>query len=163
MDNKIERVKTSLQLQEDIDLHITGWILQRVGWVLMLIFLISAALGAFGDGLLSDETISTSSVTVIYQRFYRNETTTELEIRTSAASRQLVVQLPADFSRIFEIERINPEPAEQKINNGFIEHIFDVTGAGEVTYHIKSLKWGRRDSRIRINDEDFNLKFLIYP
>ena len=83
MDQEIEKVKTSLEIDEDIDLHLKGWIAQRIGWVSMLAFLIASALGVFGTGVLSAVTSKKEAKTLIFERFnrYENEGNLQLNLK----------------------------------------------------------------------------------
>ena len=68
MKGKVERIQTSLQIDEDIDLHIKSWWWQRVGWGFMLSFLLLAISGLFGNGVLSERTLGKGSTSLTYDR-----------------------------------------------------------------------------------------------
>ena len=52
----VEVVKTELQIEEDIRLQEKGWRFQRWGWAFIFSMVILAALGLFGDGIISKRT-----------------------------------------------------------------------------------------------------------
>jgi len=43
-----------LQINEDMEFQRRSWIVQRVGWLVFALVILLAALGLFGDGILSD-------------------------------------------------------------------------------------------------------------
>ena len=163
MNKKIERVKTALQIDDNINLHITGWILQRIGWGLMFIFLVCAALGLFGQGVLSRAQISHAGITIKYERFFRREAKMELEIISTRSMNGLQVVLPPDFTRNFEVEGILPQPAEQKISEGSVVMSFAAQGAGEIAFFLKPRQAGNSTATIKINETDFKISQFIYP
>ena len=163
MNERIERTKTSLEIEEDIDLHVKGWILQRIGWAFMLAFLIAAALGLFGDGILSEKKVSQDNITLTYQRYQRHQTDVELCIRTTRSRGELHIVLPAGFTSNFEIEKIVPEPVSQKIENGSVINVFVSEGEGEITFFMKPMKRGSVDTSLEVNGTRFALSHYIYP
>lgn len=165
MKDKVERVKSSLQIEEDIDLHVRGWILQRIGWGLMFTFLILAALGFFGDGILSQKEIITDDITVNFERFTRRESDTEIEIIASDRNGSIDVVLSPTFNKVYKIEQILPEPTSQEINNGNTVFEFPAKGQGQITMFLTIRKrvTGNNASAIKVNETDFELNNFIYP
>ena len=54
MANKpLEKIKTDLQINEHLDAHQTGFIVQRIGLAFIIAFVVVAAIGLFGDGIIS--------------------------------------------------------------------------------------------------------------
>ena len=43
-----------LQIDEDMEFQRRSWIVQRIGWAIFALVILLAALGLFGDGILSD-------------------------------------------------------------------------------------------------------------
>lgn len=163
MAEKVERVKTSLQINEDIDLHVTGWVVQRIGWAVMLTILILSALGLFGNGVLSDRKVAKKGISVAYQRFCRYETETEMEITAQAAGRMIEVILPAAFVEMYNIKSVQPEPETQRIKNGSAVYAFGAEGTGRITIFLSPRKQGDVHPVITVNDTDFELSAFIYP
>ena len=163
MNKAIERIKTSLEIEEDINLHITGWIVQRIGWFLMLVFLLSAALGLFGNGVLSHKRITTSGVTLQYEKFTRFENDTEIEIQADSQNGFIEVALSDQFTRHFKIDRIIPEPGDQKIIQRAKVFVFPAAGKGEITFFVMAREKGRLHTAISINGIDFQYTNFIYP
>lgn len=163
MASKIERIKSSLQIDEDIDLHITGWVVQRIGWFFMLAFLLCAALGVFGTGILSKQLNSQDGTSLKYERFTRNQSDTELEITADSKGGNIQVELPDQFTRSFKIEKITPEPREQKIVNGSTVYLFAADGDGDITLFLTGRQAGSLNTSIGINGIRHPFETYIYP
>ena len=165
MKGKIERINTPLQLDEDIDLHVTGWVIQRIGWGAMFVFLCLAALGLFGDGFLSNKTVAVDGATVSYERFLRRENDAVIEIMAAAANGNIELTLGPDFNRTYEIESVFPEPAERFIRNNSTVFVFPATGQGQITFflNIRKETVGRVRTSLRVNRSDFTLSHYVFP
>lgn len=163
MNKKIERIKTSLQIDEDIDLHVTSWVIQRVGWGLMLVVIALAMLGLFGNGVLSEKQVVADDASLRYERFARYESNTSIEVKAMNPPGSLVVAFSAAFARSFKVEQINPEPAEQKIESGSTVYVFKTRGTGEATFFVSPRRRGYVKYDVRVNDTAFHPVSLIYP
>src|SRR5688500_14447045 len=124
MTERVERVKTSLEIEEDLNLHIKGWILQRAGWGFMLLILISAVLGLFGNGILSENVIIKEGSSVLFERFTRRNNEAEMEIISQHSSGIIEVCLSPRFTESFKVENIIPEPKDQMVKNGLTVYEF---------------------------------------
>jgi hypothetical protein len=163
MKEKIERIKTSLQIDEGIDLHIVSWTIQRVGWVLILVMLTLAMLGLFGNGVLSERSIRAGDMSMRYERFARFQNNTAIEVTASAPKGGLTISFSRDFASAFKVEEINPEPAGQRIERGLTVYLFRTTGSGRVTFFVSPRRRGRVEYDVRIDGAEFHPETLIYP
>ena len=163
MKEKIERIKTSLQIDEGIDLHIVSWTIQRVGWVLILVVLVLATLGLFGNGVLSERNIRAGDISLRYERFARFQNSTAIEVTASARGGDLTVAFSRDFVGAFKVEEINPEPAGQRIERGSTVYLFRATGSGRATFFVSPRRRGHVKYDVRIDGAEFHPESLIYP
>jgi hypothetical protein len=163
MKHSVERIRTSLQIEEDIDLHIRSWIIQRIGWGLMLIFLVLAALGLFGNGFLSEQHVSADGASLTYERFSRYENNTALEIETSARRKSISIHFDPGFAQTFKVEKINPAPSGQKIQDGVRIDSFAVEGRAHITYFLSPRIYGDAAYVLQVNESRFQLAQYIYP
>ncbi len=64
------------------------WTIQRYGWVIIALIVITALLGLFGSGPLSTVTVGTSSTALQlrYDRFVRSQAPTNLYITLAASA-----------------------------------------------------------------------------
>ncbi|HEU4345558.1 MAG TPA: hypothetical protein VFU31_28750, partial [Candidatus Binatia bacterium] len=49
--------KRSLEIEEDLRFQERAWVVQRVGWGVMLLVIVATAAGMFGEGALSSATV----------------------------------------------------------------------------------------------------------
>lgn len=156
-------LETTLQMEDEIDLHKKGWVIQRVGWVLLYILVIAAALGFFGDGWLSRTTTSGEHVVISYERFIRTENPTRIHFNTTANDGETVVSLPEHYVDIMHIRHLQPEPQSQEIRSGRVVLTFPATGNASITLSLSPRKSGSLEGEILVNDEPFLLSHYIYP
>jgi hypothetical protein len=165
MSKKIERISSSLQVDEDIDLQIKGWIVQRIGWILMLAFLISAALGLFGDGVLSQKELASNGTTVMFEKFLRRECDTEMEIIANGRDGKIEVTLAPGFTEIYKIDRILPAPSGERIDHSSTVIEFSAEGQAHIVFFLKTRErvTGRVRNILAVNDTKFEMSHYIYP
>lgn len=159
----IERVKTSLQIDEDLELHVKGWIFQRIGWALMLLFLILAALGVFGDGMLSGKILTSAGTSVLFEEYLRRDNDTEVEILAPYKDGRLLVVFSPVFTESFKVDRIVPRPAEERTTNGSTVYAFAGEKLGKLTLFLTARKAGRTRITVQVNGIDFEMKQYVYP
>ncbi len=165
MSKKIEQVKSSLEIEEDLALHETGWIIQRIGWALMLVFLVCALLGLFGNGTLSETKLSAEGTTVRYNKYLRSESDTELEIVTNDVRGEIRVELSPDFIKLYKLDRLVPQPSSQKIQDGYTILEFSANGRANLAFFLTTREGvrGSVTNTLAINNTQFTLSHFIYP
>ena len=62
-----------LEISHELGLHHQFWVLQRFGWLLIVLIVLGAIMGLFGSGLLSQTVAGqqNSALWVEYERFWR--------------------------------------------------------------------------------------------
>lgn len=165
MAGKIERIKPSLAIDDDIDLHIVGWIVQRIGWAVMLIFVMLAAAGLFGDGLLSEERLSEGNTTIEFQKYLRRDSDTEIAISASPDGKVVRLGLSDGFNDLYKVERVMPEPEHQSISPSGVEMEFSAAGQARITLFlsVRKHKAGRANVTLFVNGSAFSLSSFTYP
>ncbi|HEV7330568.1 MAG TPA: hypothetical protein VGN63_05960 [Flavisolibacter sp.] len=163
MRKKVELVEHQLELNERIDLHKKGWVIQRVGWVFMLLVILAAALGTFGNGILSKATIEKGNAKVEYQRFYRYEAEMPMQIFVRNVHGPATISLPESYVKQFKILRIIPEPQEYFIQSGYVSYIFNASSDFLASFYIRPENPGIIEGVIHVNNTPVSLQHLIYP
>ncbi|MGW7774019.1 hypothetical protein ACTWM0_13825 [Pseudomonas machongensis] len=100
-------------VQEDMSMQKRVWRFERVGWYVLVIIVLLALAGLFGNGPLSDaEVVSPDGrVKVEYQRLSRSGTTDNLYITVRGEPGQPVeIELEGSLLRAASIETMQPEP-----------------------------------------------------
>lgn len=125
----IQRVG-SLEIDQDLAFQRRSWVVQRVGWVLMAVLVLAAALGFLGSGPLSRARAEVPGLmTVEYQRFARLETgeTLTLRLQPAATSGDAVrVSLDQAFLGSVKLESVQPAPARVEAAGGRLVYVFAV-------------------------------------
>jgi hypothetical protein len=105
-------------IDEDMAFQRREWMIQRVGWVVILVLLIAGLLGALGgNGWLSHGEAKVGSLALEYERFTRQRRPTSLQVRVDPASArdgQVPIWLDQAFLDRIDVERVEPEPVETR-------------------------------------------------
>src|SRR5919106_6001727 len=71
----------SLQIDQDLAYQQREWLVERVGWIVMLLLIVAAAAGIFGNGVLSRASVSDGKqLRIEYERFAHYLTPTSLKV-----------------------------------------------------------------------------------
>lgn len=163
MAKKNEKVSHSLEIDESIDLHKRGWILQRIGWGLLFVTLIAASLGLFGSGVLSKKKLTQDQNMLQYERFGRYETQHEIKIIAMPSNQKVVILFSQHYLENVEIESIVPEPAETKTSSEAVQYIYNTSSPLTVTFYFKPQNAGNVNTIVGVNDSKFDMNQFIYP
>lgn len=112
----IARARGEFELEDDEPFQRRTWIVQRVGWVLLLVVLTASALGGLGPGLLGRSTAGSpeTGLWIEYERIGRQDSpiTVALHIdRRLVAGDRLHLVLGGDYLRGAELESLLPRPS----------------------------------------------------
>ncbi len=156
----------SLQLDDKIDFHRKGWRIQTILWVIIFLFILLAALGLFGDGILGRQTLGQkdSTIWLEYDRFTRKDAPGKLEVHlvgSASAPAQLII--PSGYLKNFQIETITPTPNSIASKEGQVAYTFHADGPLTVIFHMKPDAIGKVEDNIRVNNQTFTLNHFIYP
>ncbi|MEB6592207.1 hypothetical protein MXM82_24225 [Pseudomonas asiatica] len=108
-----ELVSRGHPVQEDMPMQQRVWRFERIGWYVLVVIVLLALAGLFGNGPLSDaEVVSQDGrVKVEYQRLSRSGTTDNLFITVQGTPGQpVMVELEGTLLRQASIETLQPEP-----------------------------------------------------
>jgi hypothetical protein len=164
MKTEFEEIKSSLEIEEHVDMHKRGFPIQGIGIFLIMLIVVAAALGVFGDGMLSAGVLSSRSATVKFEKYYRHEARMEFNIMTFDQQRSVnVVSFPGQYLKDVEIQAINPSPMRSSFNKGRTEFQFEGTGNTRITFMLIPRKVGSISGTIQVNDDSFGIDHFIYP
>lgn len=149
-------------IEDEISLHHKGWVVQRIGWVLMFAFLIAAILGLFGEGPLSNKKIQAGNISVEYERFCRYEHGMEIRLQ-SAGENISTVSIPQDYLKSFRVAEIVPEPEKQVANEGSIQYRFEGSQNNIVSFYLDPIERKSVEGLLQVNSHPFTIKQTIYP
>lgn len=146
---------------------------EKVAFALLVLFIVAAMLGAFGDGVLSETSVSSADgrLRVEYQRFARREAQQILDITfpTQPGANSVELDLSGDYLRRVQITEIFPQPMESAHQQtGKLR--FATDGSGEtmtVRMHLEPEHAGVLDVRLSAatpgKAAEVQFKQLVYP
>lgn len=100
-------------VKENMPFQLFAWKMQKIGFLLLFIFIAAACLGLFSQGVLSNASAQSAGGNMIveYDRFARNTTDTHFIIRIKInKENQLTTALRGDILDNYDIEFIQPTP-----------------------------------------------------
>ncbi len=162
-----------LQVEQDLDFQRREWAIQRVGWVVMLLVVVAALLGLFGQGVLGTATIGDSGdpLQLAYDRFDRKHAPTELQVEVAGRTvqeGQVRLWLNDRFLSQIELEQVVPEPEQVLVEPGRKVYVFQAGGdpsqAVHVAFQFQHAAFGLRSGQIGlVNGDTLNFRQVVYP
>jgi len=149
-------------VEDDMALHNKGWVVQRIGWAFMFLFLLAALLGLFGEGPLSSRTVQAGHIKVEYERFCRYEHETEITLESNGEDIS-TVSLPQQYLKKFKVSKIVPEASKQVASPGYINYLFEGKQNNNITFYLEPVKRLNTSGVIKINNYSVFIKQTIYP
>jgi hypothetical protein len=159
---KVETVKTDIEIDEEMPLQKRGWMVQRVGWILLFVFILLAVLGLFGEGPLSKRTIITGNIKTEYQRFGRHEHETPIKFESKDENIS-IISIPQQYLKELKLSKVVPEPESQTSSYGYINYTFKGEHNNNVTFYFDPLEFGNVGGVIKVNAYNIALVQTIYP
>lgn len=159
----IEDINLKLEIDESIEMQKKGWVVQKIGWILMLVFLILAALGLFGNGVLSKKDIHSGDQVFEYPQYSRFESRMELKFDLTSSTGTNIISLPTHYLEKFRIESILPEPSQNKTQNERVDYFFEGSGPMKIVFYLVPQNIGNLNADVRVNEQQYNFNHFIYP
>jgi hypothetical protein len=159
----IKPIKHDLQLDENLEQHKKGWIIQKVGWGLLCLGLIFALAGVFGSGPLSYKTQSQDNCSIEYERYLRYEGEAEMTFTINDAKDSVSLEIPQQYMQYIDIKSITPLPYSNRTVNGFTTWYFHASGQINIHCNVMAKKPGRISTTIKVNQTPFRIVHQIYP
>ena len=148
---RVEHVRIDgLDVDQDLDFQRRSWVVQRVGWVLMTLFVLAAAIGLLGSGPLSHARAEApGAMSVDYQRFARLETSETLTVRLEPAAivgSSIRLSLDRRFLDSARMASVLPPPTRVESATGRLIYVFAVAEPSApmvVSFHFEPQEIGR--------------------
>lgn len=159
-------------VKENMRFQLFAWKMQKIGFIALFLFIVSACLGLFSQGWLSNASMTSASGNMVleYDRFARNATETHYILRIRAAKEKVLkVNLSGDFLDNYDIEYIQPMPDKAFINNKILSLIHtagDKDGWFSLYITLKPNKMGYFKNSIGFDEsakETLSFNQLVYP
>jgi len=154
-------------LDRQVRFHRLEWRFQRIGWVLVALFLALALVGVFGSGPLSHASAQAATGRIEYERFVRDGSPTELLIIPAGGAAQGVsrVEISADYLKAFRVTRVTPEPKTVRRAGEQLVYEFASSSSGAlISLQTDPQQLGRHRVVVRIDGgPPLELWQLTYP
>ena len=149
-----------------LNFHRSEWRIQRIGWVLVALFLVLAVGGQFGNGPLSRAHAGNETGRVDYEQYTRYGLSTDL-IVTPAASAHGVnrVAISQDYLEALRVEHITPEPTAVRMTGASIVYEFASAAPGaSISFHLHPQRLWRHSATVIIDGgAPLHLSQFTYP
>ncbi len=144
---------------DGIEFERKEWVVQRIGWVVISLLIVAAALGVFGHGPLTHRTgeAADGTLSVDYDGVIRNTGVAVATFRTGDAAiddEAVTLRLGRDLVTGWRIEDINPKPSTESSDADWLIWEFDLLGdsAPVVEVHYRGDGLGRHSGEVRVGD-----------
>lgn len=158
---------------EDLDFQRSSWKVQRVAWIVMLGISVSALLGLFGEGPLSNAHVGSeqSGLQIDYERFVRQESPGTMEVRLGTAALRpdstAEIWIERKWLAEMEIQRITPEPEGSLLERDRIVYKFRLdpsSGPARITWYLETHALGRSTGRVGVpGGPEYSFFQFAYP
>jgi hypothetical protein len=160
------RSQAQSDFESELVFHRKEWRIQRIGWVLVALFLILAAGGLFGNGPLSRAHTGNGAGRLDYERFVRYGLSTDLIVTPTASANGVNrVEVSGVYLEAFRVERITPEPVAVRMNGPNIVYEFASAAPGaSISFHMRPQRLWRRGAIVTIDGgAPLHISQLTYP
>jgi len=158
----VEEIQADLDLNEHLEMQQSGWRCQRIGLYCILIIVLTAALGLYGNGVISKKIYKEGNAWVEFDQFFRHEAKMQLKVGTESA-KKVIISFPTHYLNHFEIDAIVPEPKESYFENGKINYIFNGHDTITITFYLVPQDAGNIKGSLKVNQNLFTINHLIFP
>ncbi|MGS7251020.1 hypothetical protein HG549_11315 [Pseudomonas sp. SK] len=156
-------------VEEDMRMQQRVWRFERVGWYMLVVIVLLALAGLFGNGPLSDAQVASDDgrVRVDYQRLSRSGTTDNLRITVRGTPGEPVqVVLGGSLLREASIETMQPQPQLSRSHGQSLLLQLGTSHDGMATLYLtlRSEHVGRLEGVVRAG-QDSTVQFatFLYP
>jgi hypothetical protein len=160
---QIEKITPSIEIEENLDLQVKGWMAQKILIAGIFIFILAAALGLFGDGILSQKKLEIEGNVLAYEKFVHYEGECRLTFDLADHDTIIKIAVPVLYLDHFEIKNIVPEPITYEMAANDLIMKFNGGPPNKVTFFLSPRKIGRIETVLRANQTPFKFSHFIYP
>ena len=160
--SNVEKVEADLDINEHLTMQQKGWKFQAIGIGCIFVFIFSAAIGLYGDGIASKRYLKKNKVSIEYDRYLRFEAKMDFKV-TATNAQDFTVAFPAKYLSHFEITAIVPEPRESRFADNQVHYVFTGRDGAEITFYLVPQHVGPIQGSLKVNQNEFAIKHFIYP
>jgi hypothetical protein len=161
----------ALEIEEDMAFQRRNWLAERIGWAIMALVLVAAALGAFAVGPLSWTTARDAAGTLVveYERMQRQSAPATVKVRIApqaVTAEGVTIEVDEAFADAFKITEIRPQPAQSMAVANGMRFRFDAAPNEPATiyFHLSPENVGFATPHLGLGGRDrVALPTFIYP
>ena len=159
-----------LEISEDMDFQRKEWSVERWGWIFMLVVIIAALLGLFGQGPLSSASAESGALRVRYNRFERLLAPTQLTVRLNqdnAQNGEIRLHIDQALIQAYTVENLFPEPDRVEASPNQYIYVFKTAQGGQppdIVFNLQPSRMGPVSGQVGLeNGPAVRLSQFIYP
>lgn len=137
-----------LEIDEDLRLERRFWVAERVGWALMAVVAVAAAVGLFGRGLMGTASAEAGAVRVEYYRFWRASSAMPLTVHLSPPAEEqgeARLWISRSYLEHMTLEAVTPEPESVEAGTERMTFVFSLEpleGPTSVSFSLRRQRSG---------------------
>jgi protein-L-isoaspartate(D-aspartate) O-methyltransferase len=122
-----------LDIRHDLNFHRRLFVVQRVGWVVLALFILAALLGLIGaEGPFNQGTKENDRLRVEFERFPHQESPTRIKVTFRDQSGERVeLSVSAGYLNQVRLQNVSPQPEEVIASRDQFRYVFKTTRPGE--------------------------------
>lgn len=150
-----------LEIKEDQPFQEKVWIVQRIGWGMLILFLGLAAVGLTGPSRITRITEEKGGHRLEYPRFARMDTAFEMIVAPASGEK---VFFSREILRRAAIQNVMPLPLRGEAEAGGMSFRFGNGGQGEIHMDWKPKEAGWTKGKVMIGEPpvEFDLKQFVF-
>jgi hypothetical protein len=157
-----------LDIDQDGRFQQHEWRIERVGWVLVAIFVLAGLLGFLGTGPVSRQSAADGVVRVEFDRvthYEADDAVTWTFGPEAVEDATVTARLTGDWPAGVDIQGISPEPTEQRIVPGGVVLEFAVEQAGEleVSINFRAQQLGDQAGELSVGADSVPFAQFVLP
>lgn len=159
-----------LDVQQDDRFQQREWRIERVGTLLLALFILAGLLGVIGPGPVSHTTTNSEagSFSVDYQRiahYMGDDTLTVRVSETAVENGMVVIVLTGPWTSAVDISSVSPAPSSQYATAGGVAMEFEVLQPGdlEISFSFSASEHWLLEARATVGEDSVGFSQFVLP
>ena len=161
-----------LEIDQDLDYQQRSWFVQRIGWLVMGLFVLAGLLGLFGTGLLSNAKVGeqTDPLWLEYERFERFQSPTKLRLHFNPQTNptgKIRVWFKRDYLENIQLQQVTPEPESVEAQSDRFVYTFansKLDRSTTVTFYLQPDRVGALSGSVSLGTgSPLSFQQFVYP